>query len=261
MLKLIEQALSYVAFLRIGDKLPSELYGGQASWEPTELDRRNAASRVRYNLVRCVFARMGKTVTVKGDGAAGWEEDSANRALLRQAIADAASLVEGSDETAIQERVTVLNDEMAYIECMRRTLIRGMLALRDKLLRVDLVQVPTSRQDTVQQVQSLARRGLSDITQRFDAVDIRLDDVLAMVRDLPQAVGWLRAQRDWFFRTNHAWAAVFAEWANAPSYFDDFLWKVVERTYAFLAPRFMSFQEWAVRETRLKPEAVRAHVW
>src|ERR1700761_7085068 len=46
MLGLIEQALDFVVSIRLGDKLPSELYGGEASWEPSAQDRRVAASAV-----------------------------------------------------------------------------------------------------------------------------------------------------------------------------------------------------------------------
>ena len=120
--------------------------------------------------------------------------------------------------------------------------------MREKLLRIPIGEVPVSRQETVKQVQALARRGLKEIMSRFDEVDVRLDDILAMLRDLPTAVAWLRRQRDWFFRTNHAWGAVFADWVSAPSHFDEFLLKVIERTYVFLAPRFMSFQEWTIRK-------------
>src|ERR1700677_2568654 len=40
MLGLIEQALEFVVALKLGDKLPSELNGGVASWDPTDQDRR-----------------------------------------------------------------------------------------------------------------------------------------------------------------------------------------------------------------------------
>jgi hypothetical protein len=261
MLTLIEQALDYVVSLRLGDKLPSELNGGAASWEPTEQDRRTAASRVRHNLVRCVFARIGRAVAIKGGAATGWEDEPNNRTLLLEAVDGAASLIESAEAGEITSRLSALNEEMACIEYMRRTLIRNIDGLRDKLLRIDVTQVPTSRQDTVKQVQALTRRGLTEITNRFDEVDLRLDEILAMLSDLPAAVAWLRRQRDWLFRTNHAWGAVFADWASAPSHFDDFLWKVVERTYLFLAPRFMSFQEWTVRDARHKAEAMRVKVW
>src|ERR1700733_11797536 len=43
MLKLIEQALDFVVSVRLGDKLPSELYGGQASGERAAQERSVAA--------------------------------------------------------------------------------------------------------------------------------------------------------------------------------------------------------------------------
>ncbi len=261
MLKLIEQALEYVVCVRLGDCLPSELNGGTASWEPTEQDRRIAASRVRYNLMRCVFSRIGKAISVKGDGAPGWEDEGNNRALLQQAFAEAAVLVSGADEAVVTANVGILIEEMSFIECMRRTLIRGINGPKDKLLRIDVSQAPSSRHDTVKQVQALTRRGLKEISNRFDTVDVRLDDILAMLRDMETTTLWLRHQRDWLFRTNQSWGPVFTDWANAPSHFDDFLWKVIERTYLFLAPRFMSFQEWTTKESRLKQASVRVTVW
>ncbi len=260
MLGLIEQALDFVVLVRLGDKLPTELYGGEASWEPSAQDRRIAASAVRHNLLRCVFARMHRTVAIKGGAVPGWEEDAQNSVLLQQAINGAAAQIEGTNEAEIETRVDALNSEMAYIECMRRILLRGIQGPKEKLLRIKLGEAPVSRQETVKQVQTLAKRGLSEITSRFDAVDQRLDDVLAMVRDPPPAVAWLRAQRDWLFRTNHAWTPVFTDWVSAPSNFDDFLWKVIERTYTFLAPRFMSFQQWNTRDMRVK-DGLRVDAW
>jgi hypothetical protein len=261
MLVLIEQALEFVVALRLGDKLPSELNGGAASWEPNEQDRRVAASRVRHNLVRCVFARLGKNVTISGGAVQGWEDQPANKALLRQAISGAAAELGVADEADVTARVASTSEEMAYIEAMRRTLTRGIGSIRGKLLSVQLGEVPISQQDTVKQVQALARRGIREIMSRFDEVDARLDDFLGLLRDLPAAVAGLRRQRDWLFRTDRAWASVFADWAAAPKYFDDFLLKVVERSYSFLAPRFMSFQEWTTTESRMKKSAKRMKVW
>jgi hypothetical protein len=261
MLNLIEQALEFVVSLKLGDKLPSELNGGAASWEPEKQDRRTAVSRVLHNLVRCVFARLGKSFTISGGGVPGWEEEPKNQLLLEQAVTGAAAQLDGSDEAAIREAVASIGEEMAHIETIRRGLIRGIGNIRDKLLKLELGGVPISQQETVKQVQSLARLGIKEITGRFDEVDAQLDDVLAMLRDLPRVIAGLRRQRDWLFRTNRAWAPVFAEWAAAPRHFDDFLLKVIERTYLFLAPRYMSFQEWTAVDARMKKSATRATVW
>ena len=43
MLALIAQALDFVAGLHIGDKLPTEVLSGEASWEPEEMHLRSPA--------------------------------------------------------------------------------------------------------------------------------------------------------------------------------------------------------------------------
>jgi hypothetical protein len=63
------------------------------------------------------------------------------------------------------------------------------------------------------------------------------------------------------FRTRQAWEPVFADWASASGHVDEFLWKTVERTYSFLAPRFMSFEEWTVLDAKQSKSALRGAVW
>ncbi len=261
MLGLIEQALDFVVALRLGDMLPSEVSSGEASWKPTDQDRKVAASKVAYNLVRCVFVRMGQPVPPGISPTPGWEDSTANQVLVKKAIDGGVPQLGATDATEVKARVDAITEEMACIETMRRTLTRGIAKPQEKLFRLQLNEVPVSRRDTVKQVQALTKRGLKDITRRFDDVDARLDDLLGMLRDPDAAVAWLRRQRDWFFRTNTAWEPVFADWGNAPNSFDDFYWKVIERSYNFLAPRFMSFQEWTSTIAKPKKEDMKVKVW
>lgn len=261
MLGLIEEALEFVVALRIGDMLPSELHGGEASWTPGAQDRAIAMSRIRRELVRCVFARRGEAVQIQGSSAPGWEEEGTNRALLRKAIDGAVAEFPGTDAPEITLRVDTIGEELSYIENLRRTLARGMAGPQEKLLRVRTEQVPAGRRDLLHQVQKLARRGLKEISNRFDGVDVRLDDMLAVLSDTPASVVWLRRQRDWLFRTNHAWESIFTEWASVSGHVDGFLWKAVDRTYAFLAPRFMSYQEWLSHDHKPNQQGLRGTVW
>jgi hypothetical protein len=144
---------------------------------------------------------------------------------------------------------------------MRRVLTRGMAGPREKLLKLRADQVPASRRDILHQVQLLTRRGLKEIGSRLDEVDARLDDMLGMLRDVPVAVTLLRRHRDWLYRSKLAWEPVFTGWAGLSGEVDEFLWKVVERTYAFLAPRFMSYQEWTQLDAKPKQRTLRATVW
>ena len=260
MLKLIEEALDFVVAVRIGDTLPSELQG-IASWEPTEQDRRVAASRMWHSLVRCVFARMGQSFTILGGPVPGWETDSVNQKLAREAITGAASQLGEINPDEIRARVASIIAELAYIEALRRMLTRGISGIADKLMRSSLKELPAARRETLKQVQLLARRGIAEITKRFDEVDAGLDDVLVMLRDVPTTIAEMRRKRDWLFRTNHAWTPIFTDWAGASGYFDEFMWKVVERSYMFLAPRYMMFQEWTANPLLPKGQAPAVKVW
>ena len=105
------------------------------------------------------------------------------------------------------------------------------------------------------------RRGIEDINRRFDEVDTALDNVLAMLEDIEMTTGDLQRRRDWLYRTNHAWTPMFTEWANAPNHFDEFLWKAVERSYQFLAPRYMPYKEWSLSLSDFKSKTPQIQVW
>ena len=51
MLGLIAESLDYVCGLSLGDRLPSEVLSGQASWEPTAEHRKRAFSIVKLQLL------------------------------------------------------------------------------------------------------------------------------------------------------------------------------------------------------------------
>jgi hypothetical protein len=260
MLALIEQALEFVVVLHLGETLPSELDTGEASWKPTLRDHQLAVSRLSHELVRGMMARSGETQQI-GAVTPGWEDDPANRALVRNAIEAAISHLGDVDAAEITARINTIGDELAYLETMRRTLTRGMSEQRDKLFPTLSDHIPAARRDMLRQVQILTRRGTAEITRKLDEADEGLDDILGMLREPATAIDWLRHQRDRLFRMHRAWEPVFEDWCNMSGHLDDFFWKAVERTYAFLAPRFMSYQEWAVIDAKPKPVGLRAKIW
>jgi hypothetical protein len=260
MLRQIEQALDYVVAVKIGDTLPPEL-SGVASWEPTDHDRQVASSLMWHSVVRCVFARCGREYTIQGGAKPGWETDPANLALAREAIHDAMRILGCHDEEETREKVAELIVQLAYIEALRRMLNRGIAWVTEKLIHRPAGDIASSRAETLKQVKILARRGIEDINRRFDEIDTALDNVLAMLEDIEVTTGDLQRRRDWLYRTNHAWTPMFTEWANAPNHFDEFLWKAVERSYQFLAPRYMPYKEWSLSLSDFKSKTPQIQVW
>jgi hypothetical protein len=262
MLNLIEQALDFVVSLRPGDDLPSELRGGESSWDPTAADCEVATSRVWLELVRCVFARLGQKVEIIGADKPGWKDLARNAELTGRAIDGAVSQLGGPDAAEVNARVAAVSAELARVETMRRTLLRGMASPLTKMQQIPVAKLLADQRSMISHVLALAKRGLLEITNRFTEVDSRFDDMLAVLRDAPAEIAWLRHQRDWLFRTRQAWDPVFADWASASGHADEFLWKTMDRTYSFLAPRFMSFEEWTVLDAKpAKKPTMRGTVW
>ncbi|HVY14124.1 MAG TPA: hypothetical protein VHB27_02765 [Rhodopila sp.] len=260
MLRQIEQALDYVVAIKIGDTLPPEL-GGVASWEPTDHDRRVASSLMWHSLVRCVFARMGREYSIQGGAKPGWETDPANQGLAREAIDGAMHILGFKDESEARSKLAEIIAQLAYIEALRRMLNRGIAWVTEKLIHRSAHDVAPTRAETLKQVRILARRGIEEINRRFDEVDAAMDDVLGMMEDAEVAVADLKRRRDWLYRTNRAWTPMFTDWANAPNHVDEFLWKIVERSYQFLAPRYMPYKEWSLSLTGFKTSAPQMQVW
>jgi hypothetical protein len=74
---------------------------------------------------------------------------------------------------------------------------------------------------------------------------------------------FIRSNRDWLYRAQRAWQALLAEWDVAGIGFDEGIFLLLNRSYHFLAPRFMPVTEWASRTLpdRRKKEQARTMVW
>jgi hypothetical protein len=260
MLKMIEQALDYVVMIKPGDTFPPELAGG-SSWEPTEHDRMVASSLMWHSLVRCVFHKLGRPYKIEGGVKPGWEAEPVNQPLAKEAIDIAAKLLGIDDRDRTEARVALVISELGYIEALRRMLSRGIAWITEKLIQRPTGDAAASRIEALKQVQSLARRGIEEINSRFEEIDVMMDDVLSLLEDTGATMADLKRRRDWLHRTNHAWTPLFTDWANAPTHADEFLWKTVERSYLFLAPRYMPFKEWSMVVSDFKAKKPVTQVW
>ena len=68
----------------------------------------------------------------------------------------------------------------------------------------------------------------------------------------------IRSSRDNFYRSSRAWEPTLHDWEQSDHLTDVELWQLIDRTYHFLAPRYMPVQEWQAfvtgqRHARPKP--------
>jgi hypothetical protein len=264
MLELIAQALDFIAGLRIGDPLPTEVLSGQASWEPDELHLQIANARLQWQLVAWLNSgTAADTPQLDADSLLQIADDPSRRLLVQQAFAKAADALELSNTTEVVHLVEELANELAYVEALRTRLLNRVKLMTDKLNRIaQSYRGDGSHLETLTQVRRLSTAALKEFTRRFDELDAQTGEVMSALRNADTQRDFIRTNRDWLYRTQRAWQTLLLEWDAAGLGFDDGVLQLLNRTYQFLAPRFMAVTEWAsFNREAPKQQKVRRMVW
>ena len=117
--------------------------------------------------------------------------------------------------------------------------------------------------ETLTQVRRLTAAALQQIGHRFDELDAQTGEVMAALRNADSQRTFIRSNRDWLYRAQRAWESLLAEWDVAGIGFDEGILQLLNRSYQFLAPRFMPVTEWAsaTRPGKRKQDSRRQMVW
>jgi hypothetical protein len=251
MLELIAQALDFIAALRIGDALPTEVLSGQASWEPDQLHLQIANARLQWQLVAWLNSGTGAdTPTFDADTLVQIAEDPLRRQQVQQAFAKAAEALDLPNSAAVVHLVEELAHELAYVEALRDRLLNRAKSMSDKLSRMaQSYRGDGSHLETLTQVRRLTEAALKQFTLRFEELDAHTGEVMSALRNADSQRSFIRTNRDWLYRTQRAWQSLLAEWDMAGIGFDEGILALLNRSYQFLAPRFMPVTEW-INHTR-----------
>jgi hypothetical protein len=246
MLGLIAQSLDFVAGLHLGDALPAEVLSGQASWQPDALHLRIANARLQWQLVAWLnTGGDADAPQLDADALLQAADDPARRQLVQQAFAKAADTLELPSPEAVVALVEELAQELAFIEALRDRLLHRVRAMADKLNRLAQgFRGDGSHLETLTQVRRLTGAALQQIAHRFEELDGQTGEVMAALRNADSQRTFIRSNRDWLYRSQRAWQALLAEWDAAGTGFDEGIMLLLNRSYQFLAPRFMPVTEW-----------------
>jgi hypothetical protein len=264
MLDLVVQALDFVAALRIGDPLPPEVLSGEASWEPDEVHLQIANARLQWQLVAWLNSGTGADADhLDAESLLQVADDPARRQQVQQAFTKAAEALGLPDRAAVIELVEDLARELAYIEALRDRLLRRAKVMAEKLSRIaKAFRGDASHLETLTQVRRLAGTALKQISRRFDELDAQTGEVMAALRNADSQRTFIRSHRDWLYRTQRAWQSLLLEWDKAGIGFDEGILQLLNRTYQFLALRFMPVTEWtAARGQKQEKDTTRHMVW
>ena len=262
-LDLIVAALDFVTQIRLGDPFPAEILTGEASWEPAPVHFQIALARLRLALVAWITdgTETGKST----DPAAllAMVEDPAFRPRIQEAFERAAAALGLAGPDAVVEAIETLAQELAYVEALRaRLLVRS----QDVLRKVSEIQShwrgDTSHGETISQVQRLLLRAVRQFTTRFEELDAQTGEVIAALRNDENQRSFIRANRDWLYQCFRGWEPILDAWADTNEITDRDQWALIERTYRFLAPRYMTVKEWTSESQATSRKKARAQmVW
>lgn len=264
MLELIAQALDFVAGLRIGDPLPPEVLSGEASWEPDDVHLQIANARLQWQLVTWLNSGTGADAEhLDAESLLQVADDPARRQQVQQAFAKAAEVLGLPDRAAVIGLVEELARELAYIEALRDRLLRRAKVMADKLNRIaKAFRGDASHLETLTQVRRLAATALKQISHHFDELDAQTGEVMSALRNADSQRTFIRSNRDWLYRTQRAWQSLLSEWELAGIGFDEGILQLLNRTYQFLAVRFMPVTEWtAASHPKQVKDMTRRMVW
>lgn len=245
MLALIAAALDFVTALRPGDKLPPEVLSGEASWEPGPQHLRLAGARLRLRLVAWLKGSGDDHSTAEPRAVLAAADDPALRQQVQEAFQRAAEELKLPRAAALEPMLEALAQELAYVEALRERLLRPIQSMLQKLTRMtqgwrgDVAEL-----EKLTHVRRLNGVALRRIGGRFEELDAQTGEILAVLRNLESQRAFIRTNRDWLYRTQRAWQPLLLEWDGVGFSYDEHTRGTVERTYRFLAPRFMPVTEW-----------------
>ena len=244
MLGLIAESLDFVAGLNFGDKLPSEVLTGRASWQPASKHQQVAAARLRLQLLSWIDPATAAAEAGQPPSLDRLESDPKLRAAVQRAFEQAARELELPGPPAVMQLVGEVAEELSYIEALRETFLRRVQSMVGRLDNLTNGLVNAERQAALTRIRRLAHLAVKQIAGRFTEVDLQTGEVLATLRHVERHRTFIRSHRDWLYRSSRAWEQILTEWDSAMEGMDDTTWARLNRTYKFLAPRFMPVQEW-----------------
>jgi hypothetical protein len=163
---------------------------------------------------------------------------------VEQALTRAAEVLALASPQLVLERIEQLGAELAYIESLRDRLLRPVRNMSVKIERLTRnFRGGATQVETLGQIRRLSAIALRQITARFQELDSRTGDIITALRNVEQQQRLVREHRDWLYRSQRAWDPILAEWDVAGDA-DEGTLSLLNRTYRFLAPRFMPVTEW-----------------
>lgn len=238
LIELAIKGLRHVPDIRPGDKIPTEVLDGTASWSVLPRHKQLAERRLQAQLVSWVGGK--ETVLTQADDLAMFLEQIENKEKIREAFGKAAeALGLAKDNPApVLERIEVLSRELCYIEALRDK-FREISGLDERLGAIGgHAKADRRTRADVDRVRSMLKHAAAQFTAIFRKADACTGKIIAALERLGDVVSFIRETRDDLHFMSLEWEPILKIWRaitvpNATSTF-----RALDQTYRFLATRF-----------------------
>lgn len=246
MLDRVAEGLMFVRGLRPGDRLPKEVTSRQASWEPQDRHRRIAYQRLTMQLVTWltgnenVISNVGELAQIADD-----PQVKKNVQLAFTEAAEELGLGRERRDEVVQY-IETLACELAYIEALRDT-FSEVKKIDEKLQGLRRIYgADRSMIETADQVARLSQRALKLFQDYFDQIDAQTGEILAMLKNIDNQIGYIRQVRDALHCRLLPWEDFIQIWKTVFVARSDENTNRIRDIYQFLAPRYMQFNDWVL---------------
>ena len=247
MLDWIAASLRFVKALMVGD---AELRTGEASWQVEPRHVQVAYSKLAGQLMGWITG-AGFDVTD-----AKMLEDMASDPAFKEEITEAfdqaaqeLGLAGADGREQVVRYIERLAAEWAYVEAVRERFAK-IVKLKAKLAELEgKYRNDRMEAERIARCRSLLDAGVEDWHARFQSVDADHADMMSALRDVEAKILALRETRDDLWQRMLVWDDLIREWDFAVIKRSNEALNLTDKTYRFLAPRFMEVDEWVLNST------------
>jgi hypothetical protein len=232
------KGLKYVPDIRKGDKIPSELLDGSASWTVERRHLEIATNRIQVQLVSWLQRR--EIVISDATELEMFFAQLDNKEKLRTAFGDAAVALgyEATDTAPVMARMEQLAREICYIEALRDR-YKALNEIDAKLAQVKRIQGSDPRvRDELRRISAFMHVAHEECDRRFGEVDAQTGEIIGALKSIDRQIRYIRDKRDELHQLAMSWDPVIKAWDKAPLQRSKKLDEVLDTTYRFLAQRY-----------------------
>ena len=248
LLALVEQGLNFVKIIRPGEKIPSELLDGTASWSVDERHHLIARGRLAAQLAAWLGGGEASNLG-DADKVIEMAEDADMKSRVNRAFDELAEKL-GIGRERRQEVVDKIDGfagELAYIEGLRDRYGEVQAIARKCRELGGVHKRDRSVIESLTRIRALMQTPLTDFDNVFEQVEAQTCEIMTVLRKFPEQVAFVRRMRDELCRKLLKWDDLIDLWKQPFSDEPDRVERLVRETYGFLARNYSLSSTWVSR--------------